>query len=61
MTADLTVIKEMIKNGADPHACDDQGQNIMHEIARYHTAEICYFFLEYKININLGGYKLNVR
>ncbi|KAL5253746.1 hypothetical protein ACHWQZ_G013497 [Mnemiopsis leidyi] len=53
LTADLTVIKEMIKNGADPHACDDQGQNIMHEIARYHTAEICYFFLEYKININL--------
>ena len=54
MTADLPAIKEMIKNGSDPHACDDHGQNIMHEIARYHGAEICYFFLEYKININLG-------
>ncbi|XP_063682089.1 transient receptor potential cation channel subfamily V member 5-like [Bolinopsis microptera] len=53
VTADLYVIKKLLKNGADPHACDDGGQNMMHEIARYHRAEICYFFLEYKININL--------
>lgn len=44
----------MIDEGADVHACDDQGQNVMHEIARHHGAEICYFFLDYKVNINLG-------
>jgi ankyrin repeat protein len=59
VTADLSVIKEMIEKGADPHACDDLGQNIMHEIARYHGAAICYFFLEHKININAGYKKLN--
>ena len=61
MTADLYVIKKLLKNGADPHACDDGGQNMMHEIARYHRAEICYFFLEYKININLGKSKHDAR
>ena len=44
----------MLQEGADIHACDDQGQNIMHEIARYHDAEICYFFLKHNVNPNLG-------
>jgi hypothetical protein len=52
--ADLATVKRMIQEGADVHACDDQGQNIMHEVARYHGPEICYFFLKCKVNINLG-------
>ena len=52
--ANLSIIKKMLQDGADIHACDDQGQNIMHEIARYHDAEICYFFLKHNVNPNLG-------
>ena len=51
----MTAVKQMIQGGADVHACDDLGQNIMHEIARYHQADICYFFLKCKVNINLGN------
>ncbi|XP_063682069.1 transient receptor potential cation channel subfamily A member 1-like isoform X2 [Bolinopsis microptera] len=51
--ANLSMIKKMIQDGADIHACDDQGQNIMHEVARYHDAEICYFFLKHNVNLNL--------
>ena len=53
----MTLVKQMIQSGANVHALDDLGQNIMHEIARYHQAEICYFFLKCKVNINLGGFK----
>ncbi|KAL5253744.1 hypothetical protein ACHWQZ_G013496 [Mnemiopsis leidyi] len=51
--ADMSVVKKMIAEGADVHACDDMGQNLMHEVARYHGAEMCYFLLSCKININL--------
>ena len=47
-------ITQLIDDGADVHACDDIGQNLMHEIARYHGAEVCFFFLNYSVNINLG-------
>ena len=52
--ADMSLVKKMIAEGADVHACDDMGQNLMHEVARYHGAEMCYFLLSCKININLG-------
>ena len=51
---EMNIVKQMIQAGADIHACDDLGQNLMHEIARYHQAEVCYFFLKCKIDINLG-------
>ena len=50
----MGMIKQLIAAGADVHACDDIGQNLMHEIARYHGAEVCFFFLNYSVNINLG-------
>ena len=49
----IKLVKQMIKAGADVHYCDDMGQNIMHEIARHHQGEICYFFLRCNVNINL--------
>ena len=51
---DISTIEELIGAGADVHACDDVGQNLMHEIARYHGAEVGVFFLNYSVNINLG-------
>ena len=54
MILDIEYVKELIDNGADVHATDDIGQNLMHEIARCHTDEVAQFFLKYDININLG-------
>ena len=52
--ADVDHINKLIENGADVHATDDVGQNLMHEVARYHTPEICFLFLKFDINIQLG-------
>ena len=51
---DMGEVKRMMQAGADAHACDDLGQNIMHEIARYHQAETCDFFLKCQVDINLA-------